>query len=229
MLGTIVNSIAIIIGALLGNLLKQGIPERIKETIMQGIGLAVLLIGISMTLETNNVLIIILSLVIGGVVGEKLKIEEKLDTLGSWLERKAGQEKGDVAKGFVTASLVYCVGAMAIMGALESGLTGQHNTLYAKSALDGITSIIFASSMGLGVAFSSIPVFLYQGSITLGASLIKGFLNDAVVTEMTATGGLLILGIGINMLGLKKIKVGNLLPAIFAAILVTIVIDRLPI
>lgn len=229
MLGTIVNSVAIIVGALLGNLIKQGIPERIKETIIQGIGLAVLLIGMSMALETNNVLIVILSLVIGGVVGEKLKIEERLDNLGSWLEKKVGQEKGDVAKGFVTASLVYCVGAMAIMGALESGLTGQHKTLYAKSALDGITSIIFASSMGLGVAFSSIPVFLYQGSITLGASLIKGFLNDAVITEMTATGGLLILGIGINILGIKKIKVGNLLPAIFAAILVTIVVNKLPI
>jgi len=229
MLGTLVNSIAIIVGALLGNLVKQGIPERIKETIIQGIGLAVLLIGTSMALETNNVLIVILSLVIGGVVGEKLKIEERLDNLGSWLEKKVGQEKGDVAKGFVTASLVYCVGAMAIMGALESGLTGQHKTLYAKSALDGITSIIFASSMGLGVAFSSIPVFLYQGSITLGASLIKSFLNDAIITEMTATGGLLILGIGISILGIKKIKVGNLLPAIFAAILVTIVVNKLPI
>ncbi|MGD0154190.1 MAG: DUF554 domain-containing protein [Thermacetogeniaceae bacterium] len=232
MLGTIVNVAAIIFGAILGDFLKTGFPERIKATVMQGIGLVVILIGLSMALKTQNALVVTLSIVIGGIIGELLGIEEWLNGLGLKLEQRwvpsGRSDDGNFAKAFVTASLVYCVGAMAIMGALESGLTGHHYTLFVKSILDGITSIVFASSMGIGVAFAAIPVFLYQGGITLAASFIKPLLTDAIILEMSATGGLLIFGIGINMLtgGRVQIKIGNLLPGIFVAIPIVLLLAR---
>jgi uncharacterized membrane protein YqgA involved in biofilm formation len=224
LLGTIVNAAVIILGAILGNFLKSGFPERFKVTLMQAISLAVILIGLSMALKTGNVMVVTLSIVIGGVIGELLRIEDRLNSLGLKLEQRFGSD-GNFAKAFVSASLVYCVGAMAIMGSLESGLTGHYNTLFVKSILDGVSSIVFASSMGIGVAFSALPVFLYQGSITLAAAYIKPFLTDAIIREMTATGGLLIFGIGVNLLtgGKLQIKVGNLLPAIFVAILMVVV------
>jgi uncharacterized membrane protein YqgA involved in biofilm formation len=236
LLGTIVNITAIILGAILGNLLKRGLPERFKATVMQAIGLAVLLIGLSMALKTQNALGVTLSIVTGGVIGELLRIEDWLDGIGQKLERRwaprsksarDGQD-GNFAKAFVSASLIFCVGAMAIVGSLESGLTGSHNTLFIKSLLDGISSVIFASSMGIGVAFSALPVFLYQGAITLAAAYVKPFLTDAIIREMTATGGLLIFGIGINMLtgGRLRIKIGNLLPAILVAVLMVVVFAR---
>jgi hypothetical protein len=225
LLGTIVNAAVIILGAILGNFLKSGFPERFKVTLMQAISLAVILIGLSMALKTGNVMVVILSIVIGGVIGELLRIEDRLNSLGLKLEQRFGGDNGNFAKAFVSASLVYCVGAMAIMGSLESGLTGHYNTLFVKSILDGVSSIVFASSMGIGVAFSALPVFLYQGSITLAAAYIKPLLTDAIIREMTATGGLLIFGIGVNLLtgGKLQIKVGNLLPAIFVAILMVVV------
>lgn len=228
MLGTIVNSAAIIVGTFLGILLKTGIPDKIKHTIMQGIGLSVMLIGLSMAMKTQNVIIVILSLVIGGIIGEVFAIENRLKNAGEWLEERVGQNQGDFTRGFVTTSLIFCVGAMAIMGALESGLTGNHTTLFAKSALDGITSIVFASSMGIGVAFSALPVFIYQGLITLTAASMKVFLTDAIIREMTATGGVLILGIGLNILEITKIKVGNMLPAIIGAVFLTVLMARFP-
>lgn len=228
MLGTIVNSAAIIVGTFLGILLKTGIPYKIKHTIMQGIGLSVMLIGLSMAMKTQNVIIVILSLVIGGIIGEVFAIEDRLKNAGEWLEERVGQNQGDFTRGFVTTSLIFCVGAMAIMGALESGLTGNHTTLFAKSALDGITSIVFASSMGIGVAFSALPVFIYQGLITLTAASMKVFLTDAIIREMTATGGVLILGIGLNILEITKIKVGNMLPAIIGAVFLTVLMARFP-
>lgn len=229
MLGTIVNTIAIIFGGLLGLLFGQALPEKIKRTVIQGIGLAVLLIGGSMALQTKNPLIVIASLVIGGVVGEWVDIELRLQHFGKWLERKFsrnGQVTG-FTKAFVTASLIYCVGAMAIMGSLESGLKGNHNILYAKSMLDGISAIVFASSMGIGVLVSALPVFIYQGSITMAAGLLQGILSSQVIAEMGATGGLLILGIGFNILEIKEIKVGNLLPAIFIAVPITLLFTKL--
>ncbi|MFY9139506.1 MAG: DUF554 domain-containing protein [Thermacetogeniaceae bacterium] len=370
MLGTIVNAGAIVLGALLGNLLKGGFPENYKSVIMQGVSLTVILIGLSMALKTESILVLTLSIVTGGILGEALRLEERLNSLGRKLEQRfaggggssqgsvivkgggnvesglveSGRESGlpyqavgkecgvniengcesglprqaveskcgsnavnglegalDVGcvykedghqacayegrsqiedahqacayescayeghnqsedghgnsfasagdasqnaessplesedsgkgglfiKGFVTGSLVFCVGAMAIMGALESGLTGRHTTLFIKSILDGVTATVFASTMGIGVAFSALPVFLYQGAITLAAVYVKPFLTDAMITEMTAVGGLLIFGIGLNLLTDKlHIKVGNLLPAIFAAIFFVIVLGR---
>jgi len=229
LLGTIVNVAAIIAGALLGSFLKSGLRANIKTVIMQGVSLTVILIGLSMAMETENVLVVTLSIVCGGILGELLRIEDLLDKFGRKLEECFSTGDGTFTRGFVTGSLVFCVGAMAIMGSLESGLTGRHTTLFIKSILDGVTAVVFASSMGIGVAFSSLPVFLYQGGITLAASYVKPFLTDAIIREMTATGGLLIFGIGLNMLTDKlRIRVGNLLPAIFIAIFFTVLLSRLP-
>ena len=215
MLGTWVNTLAIIAGSLLGLLLRGGIPSRYRTTIMQGLGLAVILIGLKTALKTDDVLIVILSLVIGGLVGEALKIEARLEAMGRWLEDKLARRGNDLARGFVTASLVYCVGSMAVVGALESGLTGNHQTLFAKSMLDGVASIVFASTLGIGVMLSSVTVLIYQGIITLSAGMLKQLLVPQAVTEMSAVGGLLIMAIGINLLEMAKLRVGNLLPAIF--------------
>lgn len=218
MLGTIVNVIAIIGGALLGIIIKRGIKEEYKNTIMDGIGLAVITIGIMGAIESKNIMLVIASIVVGSIIGEIIKIEDRLDNLGDSLQNKFGGKDSNFSKGFVTASLVYCVGAMAIVGALESGIQGNHETLFAKSILDGISSIIFSSTLGIGVAFSSIPVLIYQGGITLLANLVKDLLTPEVINEMSAVGSILIMAIGINILGIKKIKVGNMLPAIFIPI-----------
>ncbi len=218
MLGTIVNAVAIIAGSLLGLFFSKGIPENYKEIILSGVGLSVVLIGIRSALVSDNLMIIIFSIILGALLGEWLQIEKKLENLGSFLESKVAAKSGDsksFARGFVTASLVFCVGSMAIVGSLESGLTGNHQTLFAKSVLDGVTSIIFASAMGLGVMFSSLAVFVYQGIITITAVFMKSFLVPATIEQMTSVGGLLIMAIGFNMLKITAIRVGNLIPAIF--------------
>jgi uncharacterized membrane protein YqgA involved in biofilm formation len=215
MLGTIVNTLAIIAGSLIGLFFKGGIPEKYSKTIMHAIGLAVILIGLKTALKTDDILIIIISLALGSVMGELLRIEDRLEGFGKWLGRLVSGDNEGVAKGFVTASLIYCVGAMAIVGSLESGLSGNHQTLFAKSLLDGIGSILFASTLGIGVLFSAVSVFLYQGAITLAASTLKNFLTPVVVAQMSAIGGLLIMAIGLNLLEIKKLKIGNMLPAIF--------------
>ncbi len=208
------NTLAIIAGSLAGLVVKGGIPKTYMDTVMQAIGLAVILIGLKGALPAEDLLLVIFSLAIGGVAGEFLRIEERLELLGLWLERKLSRVGGDIAKGFVTASLLFCVGSMAIVGSLESGLTGNHQTLFAKSVLDGVSSIVFASTFGFGVMLSAGAVFLYQGLITVTASLIKPFLIPPVIAQMSAVGGLLIMAIGFNILEFKRIKVGNMLPAI---------------
>lgn len=215
MLGTFVNCLAIIAGSLVGLLFKNGIPEKYNQTVMQAIGLAVILVGIKTALGCDDLLIIIISLALGSVMGEFIGIESHLNRLGTLLETKFSNSSSSFSAGFVTASLMYCVGSMAIVGSLESGLTGNHSTLFAKSALDGIVGIILTSSLGVGVMFSAIPVLIYQGGITLMAGVLKPLLIPAVVSQMSGTGGLLILAIGLNMIREKKIKVGNMLPAVF--------------
>lgn len=201
----------------------KALPEKMKNTVIQGIGLAVILIGLSMALQSKNTLVVIASLVLGGILGEWIDIELRLQQLGQTLEKilAKGGKGGNFTKAFVSASLIYCVGAMAIMGSLESGLKGVHDILFAKAMLDGVSAIVFASSMGIGVLVSAIPVFLYQGGITLSATLLQGLLSAPVIAEMSATGGLLIVGIGLNILEIKEIKVGNLLPGIFMTIPLT--------
>ncbi|RJQ65275.1 MAG: DUF554 domain-containing protein [Desulfobacteraceae bacterium] len=215
MLGTIVNTLAIIAGSLVGLLFRGGVPEKYNRTVMHAIGLAVVIIGLKTALQSDAILVVILSLAVGSVLGEFLCIEDRLEKLGHWIGRRLSKDSGGIANGFVSASLLYCVGAMAIVGSMESGLLGTHQTLFAKSILDGIASVFFASTMGVGVLFSALSVLLYQGLITLGASFLKQFLVPEVVAQMSAVGGLLILAIGIGLLELKKIRIGNMLPAIF--------------
>lgn len=222
MIGTLVNAAAIIAGGTAGRCLKTGIQDRFKTTIMQAIGLSVVLIGVRSAIGATDLLEVIVCMAIGSLIGEAMRIEEKLDALGRKVDarfsRSAGGS-GSFAKGFVTASLVFCVGSMAIVGALESGLTGSHETLFAKSLLDGITAVVFAATFGSGVIFSAIPVLIYQGAITLGASLLKPVLTAEVIAQMSGVGGLLIAAIGINMLQLARIRIGNMLPAIFLPML----------
>lgn len=218
MLGTIVNAIAIICGSLLGLLFSKGIADNYRDIIMSGIGLSVVLIGIRSALSSDSLMIVIFSMIGGALIGEFLKIEDRLEQLGRFIERMVSAKSADTssfARGFVTASLVFCVGSMAIVGSLESGLTGNHQTLFAKSVLDGVTSIIFASAMGIGVLFSSLAVFLYQGMITLTAIFMKNYLVADTIAQMSSVGGLLILAIGLNLLKITSIRVGNLIPGIF--------------
>ena len=240
--GTIVNAAAILAGSLMGMLLtwlanrfssllpvgSAALGERLKTIIMQGVALCVMYLGISGCLEGNNSLIAILSMVIGALIGELLDLDRRMQTLGLWVQKRTERLVADggqasISEGFVTASLLFCVGAMAIVGALQDGLTGDHSTLFAKSLLDGISSIVFGASLGLGVAFSAVAILLYQGAIALAASFLQPYLGDAVIAEMTCVGSLLIVALSLNMLGLTKIKVMNLVPAIFLPILLCLV------
>ncbi|MCF6094669.1 DUF554 domain-containing protein [Microaerobacter geothermalis] len=228
LLGTIVNALAIIVGAVIGSFFSS-VSSNLKRTVMQGIGLSVMILGISMGLKTENILVVILSLVIGGIIGELMKVEKRLDQLGELLEKTIGG-KGNkkIVTGFVTATLVYTIGAMAILGALDSGLRENHDILYTKAMLDGFSSIIFSSTLGIGVAFSAIPVFLYQGLIAISATYIEKLISEALlqqmITEITSTGGILIVAIAINLLEIKKINVANLLPSmLIVAILVPLI------
>ena len=216
MQGTAVNAAAIIVGSIVG--LKAGhlISSRVRGTVMAGLGLAVLLIGVQLALKSREPLIIIGSLIGGGILGELLRIEARLEDLGNRIGDRF-QGSGQVAEGFVTASLLYCVGAMAIMGALQDGLGSRPDILYAKAALDGIASVALASTLGIGVLFSALPLLAYQGGITLSATFAQKLLTPGVVQEMNAVGGLLIMAIALDLLGIKRIPVGNLLPAVFLA------------
>lgn len=217
MLGTIVNSVVVIIGCLIGLMVKGRMRTSISNTIMSGLGLCVLYIGISGSLKGEDTLLMIICVVIGALIGELLDIDKWLNNLGKIVEQKVnkgGENNISIAEGFVTASLLFCVGAMAIVGSLESGLSGNHNTLFAKSLLDGVTSIILTSTLGIGVIFSAATIFIYQGTITLGAGMLANVLSTSVINNMTAVGSLLIIGLALNVLGVTKIKIANLLPAV---------------
>ena len=222
MLGNLVNFFAIVCGATLGALLGRKVPQGMGETVMKGISLTVIVIGLSMALKGTNPVVTILALVLGGVAGELIGIEHFLQRFGNFCERKFARESGTFAKGFVSASLIYCVGAMAIMGALEAGISGNWSILAVKAMLDGISAVVFAATMGIGVAFSALPVLFYQGTITLFALWLSAFLDATMIREMSAVGGVLILGIGVNLLELagKQIRIGNMLPAIPVAVLI---------
>lgn len=219
MLGTIVNSLAIIIGGLVGFLFKNVISKKLSESLLKASAMAVLAVGIKLTLEGSNLTLLIISLIIGTFIGELIDIESKLDKLGSTIEGKIKNKGSNITQGFVSCTLIFCVGSMAIVGSIQSGLTGNHEILFSKALLDGIISTTMAVSMGIGVAFSSISVFIYQGTITLLAQLLQSVLHDLVVYEMTSVGGVLIMAISLNFLEIKRIKVGNMLPAIFIPII----------
>ncbi|WP_411842479.1 DUF554 domain-containing protein [Salinicoccus sp. HZC-1] len=217
LLGTAVNALAIIAGSFIG-LFWRNINENMKTTIIQGLSITVIVLGIDMALESNRIIIIVVSIALGAMLGEKWQIEEKMNRFGIWLETKTGAKEGGVAAAFVTATLVYVVGAVGIVGALDSGLRGDHTVLFTKSLIDGIMSIFLTSALGIGIIFSAVPVFLFQGSITLFAAQIDRFippdLMDQFIIEITGAGGVMIIAIGLRLLGILNIRVANLLPAI---------------
>lgn len=228
LLGTVVNGICIVAGVIIGRLLHK-IPEKMKATAMHGIGLVVIVLGLQMGFKSGNFLIVILSIVIGAVLGEWWGLEDKLNAVGLWIEIKVGSSaQSSIAQGFVTATLIFVIGAMAIIGALDSGIRGNHQVLYTKAIIDGFTALILTTTLGIGVIFSAIPVILYQGLIAIFATQIDRFvpqaLMDMFIMEMTAVGGVMIFAIGLNLTGITKIRVANLLPGIFVvAILVGII------
>ena len=232
MLGNYINTGAIIIGCLLGLLVKNGLREKYKEIVMEAIGLSVLFIGASSAInglldpDTLPILFII-SLLVGGLIGEWIDIEKRLENIGAFLQSKFGSKDQNISQGFVDASLIFCVGAMAIIGSLNSGLRGDHSTLIAKSILDGITSLILTTTLGFGVIFSAVSVFLYQGLIVLFAHSIEAYLSNDIIREMTIVGGIIIFGIGLNMLKIRKIRTGNLLPSLIVPAIYYLVIQPL--
>ncbi len=219
MIGTLVNTLAAVVGGLLGSLLKKGIPERFADLVQKGLALCVLYIGIKGSLVGTNTLVTILSLVLGAILGELLNIDGGIERLGAWAQSKLSRSGSRLGEGFVTASLLFCVGSMAVVGSLQSGLTGNHETIFTKSMLDFVSAIILASSLGLGVCLSGAFVLVYQGALVLLARWAAPILSDYVVAEMSCAGSLLIVALGLNMLGIAKLKVANLLPAMFLPII----------
>jgi len=219
--GAIVNALSVFAGSVAGVLLKKGLPKRMGDSIMKGLSLCVIYIGISGAFEGENVLIAILSMAIGTVIGELLDLNQRLESLGNWLQErfKSKDENVSVAEGFVTSSLLFCTGAMTIVGSLQSGMSLDHSTLFAKSLIDGIAAMVLASSLGYGVFFSGVFCFIYEGILAVGAQFIEPFLTTMVINEMTCVGSLLIVGVGINMIFKNKINVMNSVPAVFLPIL----------
>ena len=224
-LGTLANCVAIIIGALLGVFCKRGLPEKWQETMMSSIALCILIIGVQMALKTQNIIIVIFSLVLGAIVGEILDIEAAMNRLGQYLGNKLSQGDGSaaaaIAAGFVNASILFCSGAMAILGSIQDGLAADHTTLFAKASLDGVISLILSANLGIGVILSALSVGIYQGSITLLAGVVGPLVTEAMLTEITASGGIMIMAIGCNMLKISSIRIGNLLPGMLFAAVIT--------
>ena len=221
-LGTIVNTIAVVLGAAIGPLLKKALPKKLGEALVTGVGLCVLYIGVEGTLKCQNPLVMIISMVLGTIVGTLLDLDGKIHRLGEKVEKKFDKNangKSTFGAAFVQSFLLFCVGAMTVTGAIESGLTGDNTTLFAKSVLDFVSSIIYASTMGAGVFLSAPALFVYQGAITLVSAAAGNVLTGYMIAEMTAVGSLLIVGIALNMLGITKLKLMDYIPAIFFPIL----------
>lgn len=220
MQGVIVNAAAVIIGGFVGSLLKNGIKKDYQLMVTQCIGLAVLVIGITGAIKTQNTVLVVVALVVGGLLGTFLKIEKNLDKLGKTLENRFSKNSElDFAKGIVTATLIFCVGSMSIIGSLNSGLYGDHSMIYVKSMMDCIVAMVLATTYGKAVCLASIPLFVYQGAIVLLSSFLAPYLSAVMLGEITAVGSVLIMGIGINMLEIKTIKTGDMLPALIVPFL----------
>ncbi len=222
-MGTIINFAAIIIGGLIGLIFRERFPERIAQTALQVMGLFTLLVGIQMAFQGKELILILISLAGGAMLGELIGIEDRLERFGKWIEKSLKVTEGSPAKGFIYASLVFAVGSMAIVGSIADGVSGDYSILFTKAMMDGIISIPFAAGMGPGVLGSAATILVYQGSLTLMAKGLQSFFNPVVINELTAVGGVLVIGIGINILGLQKIKVANFLPALALIIVLTII------
>jgi uncharacterized protein len=225
MIGTCVNVGAIVGGSLAGMLIGAKLPERMRSTVMHGLGLVCLFIGLQMAMQTQNILIVLGALLLGAILGEILRIEDVFQRTGGFLQSiltRGGESR--LAEGFVTASLIFCVGPMAILGSIQDGLTGDFRLLAVKSMLDGFASVAFAASLGVGVLLSALPILLYQGTLTLFASILSSVLTDPMIVEMTATGGLIIVGISLRLLNLKELRLASFLPALALAPLIVVII-----
>ena len=217
-LGVIVNVLAVVAGSAVGLFFKNKLKERYQKALTAVIALGVVGIGASYAIKTQNLLVMILSLIIGTLLGTWIRIDDRLESLGDKLQSRIKQAGGTFAEGFAGASILFCVGSMAIMGCMNSALSGNHDILLTKSIMDGVTSVFLASAIGVGVMFSALSVLIYQGLLTLGFSLFAGGLDSAVVNEISAVGGIILFGIAINMLQLKKVKTGDMALALFAPI-----------
>ena len=223
MWGTLVNTASILVGGFIGTVFHRTLPQRFQAIIFQGMGLFVVVLGVSMSIKMEHVLVSVFSLLLGGLSGELLRLDRQINKLGEWLKRSLKFTSEKFTDGFVSASLIYCIGAMAVVGAIEEG-TGQYPTiLLTKSVMDGFTSIAFAAALGIGVIFSAASVAIYQGIITLITFLFADTLNMAIVNELSAVGGVLIVGLGINMLEIREIKVINLLPSLVFVIVLMLI------
>lgn len=217
MLATIVNMLSVICGSILGLGLKRGIPNQAKDTIMQGMGLMTVVIGLKMAVSSEQDILVIISLILGGILGEWARLDYRLNHLGVAIKDKLHVQDSHFVDGFVSASLIFCVGAMAIVGSIEAGLNHDYTVIFTKATLDGIMSIVLASSMGIGVAFSALIILIYQGALTILAGVLQSILVEQVITCMSAAGGVLIMGIGLGIANIKSVNTINLLPAIFIA------------
>lgn len=217
MWGTLVNAIAVVAGSSIGLVLRGSFPERVKDTVFKGIGLVTLFIGLQMALKTESLIILFFSVLIGAIVGELINIEGRIERLRETFKPRSGFSEDKFVEGFMTAFLLFCMGSMTIVGSIEDGLSGNPSILYAKSVLDGFASISLASALGVGVLFSVIPLLLYQGGITLLASMSRAFFTEAVINELSAAGGIILIGLGINIMEIKKMKVANFLPSLVVA------------
>jgi uncharacterized protein len=221
MLGTTINTATVIVGSIIGVSIGNRLPERTRITVLHGLGIITSVIGLQMALQTRNILIVLGAILVGAIVGELLKISDALDWLGNWLQSVLSRGKANTfSEGFVTASLVFCVGPMAILGSIQDGLAGDYQLLAIKSTLDGFAAIAFAASLGWGVACSAASVLLFQGSITLFAGVLEKILTEPMILEMTSTGGIIIVGIGFKLLNLKEIRLASFLPALLIAPLI---------
>jgi len=228
LIGTLLNVATVLIGGGLGTLLGQSLPERVRQTVMHGLGLVTLAVGLRMALSTANVLIVMGSILLGGILGEWWRIEDGLQALGDRLqERMKVGSTGTLAQGFVTASLIFCVGPMTVLGSIRDGMLGDYSLLAIKSLLDGFASLALASSLGIGVLFSAVTVLVVQGGIALLAKLAQFSMSEPMITEMSATGGVIIMGIGLILLDIKRIRVGSFLPAILIAPLIVAALTAL--
>ncbi len=217
--GSLINAVAVVAGACVGMLLGSRLPERIRQIVFQGLGLCTMVIGLKMALTMNNALIVIFSVVGGAIIGEAMGIESGLTRMADALKKRIRTGNPRFTEGFVGASVMFCVGSLAILGPFDEGLRGDTTILMTKSILDAFCAMAFAAAMGLGVLFSSVPIFIYQGTLTLFAGFLQPYLGPAIMTELTATGGILIIGIGMNIMELKKIPLANMLPALPLAVL----------
>lgn len=216
-LGTIVNVATVVIGTAIGILAGRRVPERVRETVLGALGLIVIVLGVDNATETRNFVFPVVALVLGGAIGELLRIEDRLANVGERIRQRAGSDEGSFVEGFVAASLVFCVGPLTILGSISDGLGEGSQELIVKAALDGLVALVFASTLGIGVGFSALTILVVQGGLTLGASAADDVLTTRMVAEMTAAGGVMLMGIGVRLLEIKPIRVGSMLPALVVA------------